>query len=251
MTASPLPGETASPAAADTPRVAGGDDAGPVCSWCKQPIATWRPGMRFCTQGCRQRAFRVRRRYGAVESGLDGRPLRLRYYDPPYPGKAWMYKGESTYAGEVDHAAMIATAELDRAAGVIDGYAVSTSERALRMMLSIMPPEAHVCPWVKPGNPAPATFGLHNMWEPLIVVGGRAARGGVQDWLSATPAKYGGTLPGRKPIAFCAFLFRVLGMRPGDTVEDMYPGTGVVSASWEEISTTLAIDAVVASTSTK
>jgi hypothetical protein len=86
------------------------------------------------------------------------------------------------------------------------------------------------------------TYGLHNTWEPVIVCQGRRLRPGVRDWLSAQPARRGGTLPGRKPLAFCAWLFRILGMRPGDELIDLYPGTGIVSRSWRELSSSSTSD---------
>ncbi len=93
---------------------------------------------------------------------------------------------------------------------------------------------------MKPIAPAPLTYGPHNTWEPLVVVGGRRRRPGVRDWLSAQPARgglrEGDDLMGRKPLEFCAFLFRVLGMQPGDELVDLFPGTGVVSAAWAEVS---------------
>jgi len=50
------------------------------------------------------------------------------------------------------------------------------------------------------------------------------------------PARFGGELPGRKPIAFCAWLFDCLGMVPGDTLDDLFPGTGIVARAWGELS---------------
>jgi hypothetical protein len=92
-----------------------------------------------------------------------------------------------------------------------------------------------VCAWLKPIGACTLTHGLHNCWEPLIVVGGRQRRPGVRDWTVAQPARGGGSLPGRKPIAFCAWLFDCLGMQLGDELVDLFPGTGIVSA-WSELS---------------
>jgi hypothetical protein len=158
--------------------------------------------------------------------------MRFAYSDPPYPGLAKRYYGkESTYAGEVDHAALIASLE----ASGYDGWALSTSEDALRSVLPLCPAGVRLCPWVKPIGPAPATYGPHNTWEPLLVVGGRKLRPGFRDWISAQPARGGGSLPGRKPLAFCAFLFQQLGMLPGDELVDLFPGTGIVSRAWAEL----------------
>lgn len=158
--------------------------------------------------------------------------MRFAYADPPYPGlAAKYYKGEASFAGEVDHAALIASLKYS-----YDGWALSTSAKALRDVLPLCPPGARVCSWVKPIGASTRTFGLHNCWEPLIVVGGRRRRGGQRDWLSAQPARGGGSLPGRKPIAFAAWLFACLGMQPGDTLADLFPGTGVIGRAWELLS---------------
>lgn len=143
-----------------------------------------------------------------------------------------MYRDQPTFSGEVDHCALIASPEASKC----DGWALSTSERSLRWILPLCPPEARVCPWVKPGGAAPATYGLHNSWEPLIVVGGRQLPPGVRDWLRAHPARGGGDLPGRKPLAFCAWLFDCLGMQPGDELVDLFPGSGIVGRTWAELS---------------
>lgn len=128
-------------------------DARP-CGWCKAPLAD--PRARYCHQRCRQTAWRARRELSLAAAG--DRPMRLAYADPPYPGLARRYYGrEPTYAGEVDHAALIASLEAS-----YDGWALSTSARALRDLLPLCPPEARVCSWTKPGGVPPGTRGLHS-----------------------------------------------------------------------------------------
>lgn len=144
---------------------------------------------------------------------------------------ARFYAKEPTYGGEVDHPKLIASLLED-----YDGWALSTSARALRDVLPLCPSQARVCAWVKPIGVSGKTYGLHNCWEPLIVVAGRSRRPGKRDWLSAQPARKGGTLMGRKPIAFCTWLFACLGMMPGDDLVDLFPGTGIVTRCWEEVS---------------
>lgn len=174
---------------------------------------------------------------GSVSADRDGSPacrgdaLRFAYADPPYPGTARKYyAAEATYAGEVDHRALLASLKYS-----YDGWALSTSARALRWILPLCPDDARVCAWVKPKGTPTATYGPHNSWEPVIVKPGRFLRPGVRDWLMAHAARGGGTLPGRKPIAFCAWLFGLLGMQPGDGLADLFPGTGVVSRAWAEL----------------
>jgi len=156
------------------------------------------------------------------------RPLVFAYADPPYPGFARkLYRRR-----EVNHEALISSLEYSDYAG----WALSTSARGLKEILPLCPERARICAWVKPIGVSSKTRGLHNTWEPVIVVPGRALQPGVRDWLSAQPARRGGTLPGRKPLAFCAWLFRILGMLPGDELVDIFPGTGIVSRSWRELS---------------
>ena len=200
------------------------------CAFCgeKKPD-TARAALRtWCGKRCRQAAFRLRLRGGALERAA--RPMRVAYADPPYPGfAAHYYAGEASYAGEVDHPALIARLERDYA----DGWALSTSAEALRWILPLCPEKGtHLCPWVKPIGASPQTHGLHTAWEALIVVRGRQRQPGFRDYLRAAPARRGGDLPGRKPLAFCAFLFRALGLRAGDELDDLYPGTGIVGRAW-------------------
>ena len=209
------------------------------CAWCRSVMTATtvavRSGRRFCGQKCRQAAFRLRQRRAAA--GATDAPGRFIYADPPYPGtSSKYYRDEPSFAGEVDFPALIASLTTSRDSGACLGWALSTSARSLRELLPLCPPEARVCPWVKPINPSPRTFGLHNTWEPLIVVVGRPRQPGKRDWLRAMPARGEGTLPGRKPIAFCAWLFELLGMLPGDTLLDLFPGTGIVSRAWAELS---------------
>lgn len=208
-----------------------------ACGWCRADGLSDRA--RFCSRRCRQAAFRLRRR--STLATVASAAGVFAYADPPYPGMAARYyRHEPTFAGEVDHVALIASL---RASGYT-GWALSTSEEALRDLLPLCPADAHVCPWVKPIGVPSTTRGIHTTWEPVIVVGGRQRQPGVRDWLRAMPARLGGeTLIGRKPLAFCAWLFDLLGMAPGDQLIDLFPGTGVVTRAWEELSSRAALDA--------
>lgn len=199
------------------------------CGWCEVSLEGRSPAARFCSRKCRQSAFRLRRR--STRATASSAPGRFAYADPPYPGLAHYYRDHEDFGGEVDHAELIASL-IDRD---YTGWALSTSSAALREVLPLCPPGARVLSWVKPIGVPKTTYGLHSRWEPLIVVGGRKRRPGVRDWLRAMPARGGGDLIGRKPIAFCAWLFESLGMLPGDEFEDLFPGTGVVRRAWESV----------------
>lgn len=150
--------------------------------------------------------------------------MRVAYADPPYPGQARKrYK-----CPEVDHAELV-----ERLRG-FDCWALSTSSTALREVWNLCP-EARCAPWVKPFaifkpgvNPAYA-------WEPVLFYGARKrtrTEPTVRDWVSANITLKRG-LCGAKPDAFCAWLFDLLGMQPGDEFHDLFPGTGAVSRAWE------------------
>jgi hypothetical protein len=212
------------------------------CLWCRVELPAT-PGRRYCSQRCRQAAFRLRQRRQVIAAAEA--PGRFCYADPPYPGLARRYYGrEPDFGGEVDHPALIAQLK----AGGFTGWALSTSMRALRQVLPLCPEGAHVLPWCKPGGVPKTTRGLHVCWEPLIVVGGRQVPPGRRDFLVAHPARGAAgceraELPGRKPLAFCAFLFDSLGMRPGDELVDLFPGTGIISRAWAALSSAASADA--------
>lgn len=203
-------------------------DNGRTCRWCASPLQGRQE--RYCHKRCRQSAWRLRRRRSLDDTSGPGLPAgqRFAYADPPYPGMAQMYPEKE----EVDHVELIASLT----AASYAGWALSTSSRALRDVLPLCPAGARVCAWVKPIGVSSQTYGLHSTWEPVIIVGGRKCRPGLPDWIRAMPARGGGDLIGRKPIAFCAFLFDALGMIPGDHLEDLFPGSGIIGRAWAELS---------------
>lgn len=197
------------------------------CLWCDVEISG-RSDSKYCSRKCRQSAWRTRWYSSPLKVSTGYQRLSFAYADPPYPGLAGRYYK----CNEVDHKALIR--RLMKSG--YDGWALSTSARSLRDVLPLCPPEVRVCAWVKPGGAPPATFGLHNVWEPIIVLQGRQIQPGRRDALYVHPARFGGSLVGRKPLKFCAWLFDAMGMLPGDELTDLFPGTGVVSRAWSEIS---------------
>lgn len=206
-----------------------------LCEWCEKELPTeTRKGQRYCNQKCRQSAFRVRRRREIFQRNTH--PLRMAYADPPYPGFASMYRNEPDYEGEVDHELLI-----EHMTQCYDGWALSTSGKKVgpfRKVLSYCPPEARIAAWCKPIGVSRNSLGMHNTWEALIVMPGRRIKPGFRDWLLAQPARFGGRLRGRKTIEFCIWMFRCLGLLPGDELEDLYPGTGIVSRAFRHWSNT-------------
>jgi hypothetical protein len=197
-----------------------------------------------CSVRCRQARHRFTRTVsGPASQGVAvGRPLRLAYADPPYPGKAWIYRDHHDYAGEVDHAALI------RRLQGYDGWALSTSTAALPAVLALCPPGVRVAAWHRGERPTASRWPL-NAWEPVIYAGGRPdpSRLSATDATRRVDSLVHGvsamtTLPGRvvgaKPAAFCRWIFDLLGAHPCDTLDDLFPGSGAVTRAWAIFSRT-------------
>ncbi|MEO3869569.1 hypothetical protein ABGB18_12120 [Nonomuraea sp. B12E4] len=207
-----------------------------LCAWCSGPIpATARRDAVCCSVRCRQARHRFTRTVGigAAQGVAAGQPLRLAYADPPYPGNARLYRGHPDYAGEVDHKTLI------RHLMAYDGWALSTSATALPAVLALCPPGVRVAAWHRGERPTASRWPL-SAWEPVIYIQGRPSdpsRGStrrVDSLVHGVSAMT--TLPGRvigaKPAAFCRWVFNLLGAAPGDSFDDLFPGSGAVSRAW-------------------
>lgn len=154
--------------------------------------------------------------------------MRFAYADPPYPGQARKhYKSD-----EVDHEALVARL----CSEFPDGWALSTSSPALKSVLLLCPDDVRIAAWVKPFGIFKPGVNPAYVWEPVIFRGGRKRtrqEPTVRDWVSANITLRKG-LVGVKPLAFCQWLFDLLGMRPGDEFVDLFPGSGAVTAAWNE-----------------
>lgn len=161
--------------------------------------------------------------------------MRLAYADPPYPGKAHLYEGHPDYAGEVDHAELVETL-----AG-FDGWALSTDSPALAYVLTLCPDDVSVAAWLRTNAPPfnPDGIGPVRSWEPVVYRPARAERfdpDRVRDvFASGAPTgTIGAGLTGAKPRGFAEWVFRLIGARPGDSLEDLFPGTGAITNAWVE-----------------
>lgn len=150
--------------------------------------------------------------------------MRLAYADPPYPGRAHLYEDHPDYAGEVDHPALI-----ERLVEY-DGWALSTNAESLHWILPLCPPRHRVLAWVK--NTVTVA------WEPVIVVSARRPEG-LRDWIHCEADSYQwrekpeSYVIGQKPDRFCVWMFEWLGAQQGDTLDDMFRGSGQVGRVWE------------------
>ncbi len=156
--------------------------------------------------------------------------MRFAYADPPYPGLARKYYQDL----EVNHAELVARLGVE----FPDGWALSTSAKALPEVLALCPGGVRVCAWVR-GPRSSVAFRARSAWEPVIVAGGRARRIPVSEDLSdallwgGRQHSHPGALVGMKPAAFCEWVLRLLGVQRGDTLVDIYPGSGVMGRAFQ------------------
>ena len=166
---------------------------------------------------------------------VTSRLLRLAYADPPYPGNAWLYRDHPDFGGEVD------LGELLGRLAAFDGWALSTSPEALPSVLALCPVGARVAAWHRGERPGRSRWPLH-AWEPVVYCGGRQLPGGPRradsivcgvSPLTTLP----GRVPGTKPAAVCRWIFDLLGALPGDSFDDLFPGSGAVTRAWSAFTT--------------
>ena len=162
--------------------------------------------------------------------------VKFAYADPPYIGQAKKHYGkEASYAGEVDHAQLMARLVDEYP----DGWALSLSSPTLPQILALCPDGVRVMAWVKPFASFKPNVGVAYCWEPVIVSGGRKrtrTQRTVRDYVSANITLRKG-LSGAKPKEFCFWLFDVLNVQPDDVVDDLFPGTGAVTSALAEYKT--------------
>jgi hypothetical protein len=150
--------------------------------------------------------------------------------DPPYFGCSVKLYGDHPEAAVYDslegHKTLI-----DRLCNEFsDGWALSMTSGNLHHILPLCPKEARVMAWVKPFAVFKPNVGVAYSWEPVIVMGGRRRtrqQATVRDWCAVNiTLKRGFT--GAKPAAFVFWLMDVLNVQEGDTVSDLFPGSGAV-----------------------
>lgn len=161
--------------------------------------------------------------------------MRFAYADPPYPGLSRRYYADHPdYAGEVDHQELVSRLE------AFDGWALSTSVEALPMVLSLLAGvDVSVAAWFRGARRGPSNRPLRG-WEPVVFAGGRqvldVSRPGRVDALVHV-ARPRLTDPdrvvGAKPAAFAYWMFDLLGAEVGDTLDDLFPGSGGIRRAWD------------------
>lgn len=160
--------------------------------------------------------------------------MRLGYADPPYIGCAHLYKEHADYAGEVDHVALIERLESEFDGWVLHASATPTSLATFAPLISQT--GARWCSWVKGFAAFKRNVPVAYAWEPVIIKPARkpvvSKRLVMRDWIEQGMTMKRG-LTGAKPEAVCHWAFELLGSRPDDELNDLYPGTGAVTQAWK------------------
>lgn len=162
--------------------------------------------------------------------------MKFAYADPPYLGLAGFYKDAhpewADYNGPATHQQLI-----DRlCAEWPDGWAMSLHTPSLRTILPMCPEDVRVAAWVKPFCSFKPGVPVAYAWEPVIFRGGRRRGRGeatTRDWTACSITMKRG-LTGAKPRKFSRWLFDLLGAEKGDSLDDLFPGTGAVSIAWAD-----------------
>lgn len=163
--------------------------------------------------------------------------MRFAYADPPYYGLAQKFYGDrhpeaAVYDTLEAHAALIERMNDEFS----DGWAMSLHSPSLKHILPLCPDDCRVGAWVKPFASFKPGVGVAYAWEPVIFRGGRRRtrkQQTVRDWCAVNIAMLRG-FPGAKPREFVLWVLDWLNVEPGDTVDDLFLGSGAVSAAIAE-----------------
>ena len=163
--------------------------------------------------------------------------MQFAYADPPYLGCAKKFYGDPTFDSLESHRALFDRLRADYP----DGWAVSCSSTNLYDLLPLAGRAARVGAWVKPFAIFKPNVHPAYAWEPVIFTGGRRrsrSERTPRDWHSENITLRRG-LTGAKPPHFGLWLLALLNVRfdLGDTIDDLFPGTGAVALSWQSYET--------------
>jgi hypothetical protein len=167
--------------------------------------------------------------------------MRFAYADPPYLGCGKFYAKRHPDALVWDHEATHADLLLRLKNDYEDGWALSLHVPSLRVMLSLcadLEIDVRVAVWVKPFASFKPGVNPAYAWEPVLFYGGRPHKRWdetVRDWHSESITLRRG-LVGAKPPGFAQWILRLLNVRYdlGDTIDDLFPGTGGVTEAWRQ-----------------
>jgi hypothetical protein len=97
-----------------------------------------------------------------------------------------------------------------------------------------MDSDIRVLSWVKPFAAFKRNVRVAYAWEPVIVKVADRLPGAIptRDFIAESITLQKG-LTGAKPEKWSVWLFGVMGLRPTDDLDDLFPGSNAVSAAWD------------------
>jgi hypothetical protein len=162
--------------------------------------------------------------------------MKLGYGDPPYIGQAKRHYSNDPSgieAEEVDHYVLIKKLLTN-----YDGWALSASSPSMFQIIPIINElntehkTIRVAAWAKSFCSWKPTQRVQYTWEPVFFspVRERGSKSvpSIRDYLVCRMTMKKGT-HGCKPLEFNTWILNLMGYQYGDTVDDLYPGTGGMS----------------------
>jgi hypothetical protein len=160
--------------------------------------------------------------------------MLIGYADPPYIGCAHLYKDHPDFAGEVDHAELIAGLESRCDGWILHASATPRSMAVLAPLVAKT--DARWMAWVKGFAAFKKNVSVAYAWELVIVKAARkpvvSKRLVMRDWIECSITLKRG-LTGAKPEAVCHWAFEMAGAHPDDRLVDLFTGSGAVTRAWE------------------
>jgi hypothetical protein len=180
--------------------------------------------------------------------------MKLAIADPPYLGRANRWygdgsgdgygKGRADYHPEASkwddpqaHIDLVKKLEAE-----YDGWAIALTVHSLSTYMKVIETDSRngirVMSWIKP-IAIPSGSRIATSWEPVIVrvpEGRRGHNSGerIKDHLVANPGR--GNFRGAKPDEWTKWVLDAMGHRDGDTVDDLFYGSGAVTQAVEQVS---------------
>lgn len=174
---------------------------------------------------------------------MKGLGMKFAYADPPYLGCCKLYDHfypDGRCWDDVDTYRLLVERLVD---GYPDGWVLSASSVSLRQILSLCPGDVRVGAWAKSFCAFKRGVRPAYAWEPVIFRGGRnpgaghahapPEKGGKQNTpkdFIVEPITLRKGLTGAKPERVCMWMLDLLNFVPGDTCDDLFPGTGIMGS---------------------
>lgn len=166
--------------------------------------------------------------------------MRFAYADPPYLGCGHLYANHHPEAYLWDdpetHRRLIERLSDEWP----DGWALSGNSTTLQTILPMCPRDVRIGAWRKSFAVFKPNVPVAYTWEPVIFRGGRRRGRDVPTVPDSIehPITLQRGLTGAKPRKVCLWIFNLLGAERGDTLDDLFPGTGAVTAAWQDFTRT-------------